>query len=61
MQANLEVLKRIAFVSGEENRNLSKISAQNQADSHTLKALTTIATMYLPASLIAVCLTSKSL
>lgn len=59
MQASLEVLKQIAFVSGEENRNLSKISAQNQADSHTLKALTTIATMYLPASLIATLFTSS--
>ncbi|KAF2809123.1 uncharacterized protein BDZ99DRAFT_571941 [Mytilinidion resinicola] len=59
MQANLDVLKRIAFVNGEENRNLSKISTQNRADSHTLKALTTIATMYLPASLIATLFSSN--
>jgi Mg2+ and Co2+ transporter CorA len=54
MQGNLDVLKRIAFESGEENRNLSHIALQNQKDSNSLKALTMIATTYLPATLIAV-------
>lgn len=54
MQANLEMLKRIAFIAGEENQKLSKISSNTLKDSRTLKSLTTIATMYLPASLIAV-------
>jgi len=54
MQANLEMLKRIAFIAGEENQKPSKISSNTLKDSRALKSLTTIATMYLPASLIAV-------
>jgi hypothetical protein len=54
MQENLDILKRISFENVEENRNLAQIAAQSQKDSQTLKALTIIATMYLPASLIAV-------
>jgi Mg2+ and Co2+ transporter CorA len=54
MQYNLNMLKRITFENVEENRNLSQIATQSQKDSQTLKALTMIATMYLPASLIAV-------
>jgi hypothetical protein len=54
MQANLDILKSIAFIAGEENKKLSKISSNTLKDSNTLKALTTIATMYLPASLTAV-------
>lgn len=54
MQENLGVLKQIAFINGEENQKLSKISSHTLKDSNTLKALTTVATMYLPASLIAV-------
>ncbi|KAJ4355615.1 uncharacterized protein N0V89_003635 [Didymosphaeria variabile] len=53
MQANLDVMKRIAFLNGEENQKLSKITKETSKDSRAVKALTTIATMYLPASLIA--------
>ena len=53
-------MERIAFENNKENRNLSQIAAQNQKDSRTLKTLTLIATMYLPASLIAVCLILQS-
>ncbi|KAF2810676.1 uncharacterized protein BDZ99DRAFT_286872 [Mytilinidion resinicola] len=59
MEANLDVLKRISFINGEESRNLSQISKQGQKDSETVKSLTTIATMYLPASLVATLFSSS--
>jgi hypothetical protein len=55
MQGNLTAMERIAFENHEENRNLAQIAAQSREDSRVLKALTLIATTYLPASLVAVC------
>ena len=54
MQATLDVLQNIAFQNQRENETLAKLALNGQSDSKTLKALTLIATMYLPASLIAV-------
>ena len=54
MQDHLDDLKRIAFQSNEESRGIAEISLQSQKDSRTLKALTYIATLYLPATLLAV-------
>ncbi|KAK2865047.1 hypothetical protein FQN49_003963 [Arthroderma sp. PD_2] len=53
MQGNLKVMERISSESQHENRTLSQIAAQTYKDSKTLKALTMIATTYLPASLVA--------
>lgn len=47
-------LQEIALRSHEESRIMGRIAQQTQKDSMTLKALTIIATVYLPASLIAV-------
>jgi hypothetical protein len=47
MRDNLEVLSRIALQS-------ARIAEQAQKDSKILKALSVIATIYLPASLVAV-------
>jgi hypothetical protein len=54
MQDNLEVLQRIAIQSQLENETLKTIAIQSQKDSKEVKSLTFIATMYLPASLLAV-------
>lgn len=54
MRESLDLLKHIGYETREENRNLSTIAGQNQKDSKAIKVLTIIATMYLPASLIAV-------
>jgi hypothetical protein len=47
MQSNLDALNRIAGQSAD-------LAEQGRTDSKTLKALTLIATMYLPATLMAV-------
>ena len=54
MQGNLDMMERISLENQEHNRNLSQIAEQSQNDSRSLKALTMIATTYLPASLVAV-------
>ena len=58
IQASLSALQSIAAQTHQENMTLLKISQQGQNDSRTLKVLTIIATMYLPASLIAVSIVS---
>lgn len=47
MQSNLDALNRIAVESAD-------VAEQGRRDSRALKALTLIATMYLPATLLAV-------
>jgi Mg2+ and Co2+ transporter CorA len=55
MQLNLIVLQTIATQSQGETEILSRVARQTQKDSITLKVLTLIATIYLPATLLAVC------
>jgi Mg2+ and Co2+ transporter CorA len=54
IRASLVALQSIAAQNHQENIILSKVAQQGQDDSRTLKVLTIIATMYLPASLVAV-------
>lgn len=54
MQASLMMLQHISTESRAENNLLYRLAEQSQTDSRILKAFTTVATMYLPASLIAV-------
>ena len=54
MNQSLEALRGITYQTQKENNTLSRVALQTQKDSKALKALTTIATVYLPASLIAV-------
>ena len=53
-QESLTVLRTLAFEIQREQASLSQLAAQAQRDSKAIKALTFIATMYLPASFIAV-------
>lgn len=55
MQTNLISLQNIAHSTRQENEMLHRITKQSQRDSMGVKALTMIATIYLPATLIAVC------
>jgi len=54
MQANLVSMEQFAFRSQRENETLSRIARQNLKDSMPLKTLTLIATVYLPATFVAV-------
>lgn len=54
MRTSLVALQSIAAQNHQENMILSTVAQQGHDDSRTLKVLTTIATMYLPASLVAV-------
>lgn len=54
MQTTLIVLQQLFSESREENKLLLELARQGQRDSRTMKAFGSVATMYLPASLIAV-------
>ena len=47
-------MRSIAATAKDENDRLIRITEQTRRDSKSLKALTIVATMYLPASLVAV-------
>lgn len=49
-------MRSIAAAAKDENERLISITEQTRRDSKSLKALTVVATMYLPASLVAVSL-----
>jgi hypothetical protein len=49
------MLQRITSQIGQENATVAELARQGRKDSRTLKALTLVATIYLPSSLIAVC------
>jgi hypothetical protein len=51
---NLAIVRQIAFQSDQRSETLATLAVQCQRDSKRLKALTQVATMYLPATLIAV-------
>jgi hypothetical protein len=52
---NMDTLRDIAIDVGKENKSMSAMAAQTQKDSKSLKALTTVATIFLPPTLLAVC------
>ena len=47
-------MKDVAIETKKENETLTRLAAQTANDSKTLKALTLIATIYLPATFLAV-------
>lgn len=54
MRESLEVLKGLSLQGREENVKLTELATQSHKDSRMLKALTVIATTYLPGTFIAV-------
>jgi Mg2+ and Co2+ transporter CorA len=56
MKDNLEALNYVASSSHRAQISLTDIARESQNDSTTIKVLTVIATIYLPASLLAVSL-----
>jgi hypothetical protein len=54
MRESLEVLKHISLQGREENFRLTKLAIQSHKDSRMLKALTIVATTYLPGTFLAV-------
>jgi hypothetical protein len=60
IRGNLEALQRIALETQHNGETLADLAHQNQRDSKTLKALSFIAVIFLPASLIAVCMPTVS-
>lgn len=58
IQASLGTLQNIAAQSLQKNEILSRVAQQGRYDSKILKVLTVIATIYLPATLTAVCLSA---
>lgn len=56
LQSNVEILKAISMEAKQESVSLTSIARRGQSDSTTLKALSRIAMLYLPATLIAVSL-----
>jgi hypothetical protein len=55
MQVNLDILQTISIETKRENERLLDLAQKGQDNARVLKALTQVATMYLPASLVAVC------
>ena len=54
MEQNLSILRTLGIDSKVESDLIVRLARQSYKDSKTLKALTVVATAYLPASLIAV-------
>jgi Mg2+ and Co2+ transporter CorA len=54
MRNNLDILQRTASQIHGDNATLTQLARQGHKDSRTLKILSIVATLYLPASLIAV-------
>ncbi|KAL9075021.1 MAG: hypothetical protein Q9161_001952 [Pseudevernia consocians] len=59
LQANVEILKAISMEAKQESVSLTSIARRGQSDSTTLKALSRIAMLYLPATLIATIFSSN--
>jgi len=54
MYDHLTVLRTLSFKTQQEQSLLGQLAIQGQRDSKSVKALTLIATMYLPMSMLAV-------
>lgn len=55
MQTHSQALRDLASAQKTEAENMTRLTRQTAQDSKMLKALTVMATLYLPASLLAVC------
>lgn len=49
-----DAMRQIALAAKAENELISALTSKSQKDSHTIKVLTYVALVYLPASLVAV-------
>lgn len=54
LQKSSDAMREIALATKAESELMSALIAKSQRDSHTVKVLTYIALIYLPASLVAV-------
>lgn len=59
LNKNSDAMREIAIAAKAENELMSALISKSQKDSHTVKVLTYIALIYLPASLVAVSLYPK--
>ena len=55
LHKDIEMLRDIANHSKRENETLVRLAAQSRKDGRSLKALSVLGTLYLPATFIAVC------
>lgn len=56
LNKNSDAMREIALAAKAENELISALISKSQKDSHTVKVLTYVALIYLPASLVAVSL-----
>ena len=61
MHHTLDLLRQISARSAQDSVVAVDLARQGQHDSKLLKALSTVATIYLPASLMAVCTANSTL
>lgn len=54
LRKSSDAMREIALAAKAENELISALISKSQKDSHTVKILTYIALIYLPASLVAV-------
>lgn len=54
LRRSSDAMREIALAAKAENERMSTLLGKSQRDSHTVKVLTYIALIYLPASLVAV-------
>ena len=57
---NSTAVQSILLAAGSESESVKRIAEKTQVDSRTMKILSRIALIYLPANLIAVCVASPS-
>ena len=55
IRGNLEVLRGITLANQKESTVLTDLARQDRRDSKTLKILSFIVVLYMPATLVAVC------
>ena len=55
LHKDIETLRDIAYHSKRENETLVRLAEQSRRDGRALKALSVLGTLYLPATLVAVC------
>lgn len=60
LNRNSDLMREIAIAAKVENELMAVMVGKSQKDSHTIKLLTIIALIYLPASLVAVSLYLRS-
>ena len=59
LHRDIEALRDIANHSKRENETLVRLAEQSKKDGRALKALSVLGTLYLPATLVAVCSFSR--